>query len=62
MLPGSGMTELKIRVEGILVEDKDGIDLLDEHLLEDVAVVDGQLTLTNAGGSRICFIEIEKTD
>jgi hypothetical protein len=52
-------TELKINVEGILVEDDDGVDLLDEHILESVPVLDGQLTLTSVEQSRICFIEIE---
>jgi hypothetical protein len=52
-------TELKINVEGILVEDDDGVDLVDEHVLESVPVLDGQLTLTSVEQSRICFIEIE---
>jgi hypothetical protein len=59
---GSGsteLTELKIDVEGILVEDNDGIDLMDEHILDSIPVLDGQLTLTSVGQSRICFIEIE---
>ncbi|MCK4746060.1 MAG: hypothetical protein KAT15_03455, partial [Bacteroidales bacterium] len=53
------MTELKINVEGILVEDNDGIDLLDEHILDSIPVLDGQLTLTSVQASRICFIDIE---
>jgi len=52
-------TELKINVEGILVEDDDGVDLLDEHILDSIPVLDGQLTLTSVDQSRICFIEIE---
>jgi hypothetical protein len=57
--PGRGMAELKINVEGHLVEDLDGADLLDEHILENVAVLDGQLSLSSIDQSRICFIEIE---
>ena len=52
-------TELKINVEGMLVEDPDGVDLLDEHILDSIPVLDGQLTLTSVEQSRICFIEIE---
>jgi hypothetical protein len=52
-------SELKINMEGILVEDNDGIDLMDEHILDSIPVLDGQLTLTSVGQSRICFIEIE---
>lgn len=52
-------TELKINVEGILVQDNDGVDLLDEHILDSIPVLDGQLTLTSVEQSRICFIEIE---
>jgi hypothetical protein len=54
-----GNTELKINVEGFFVEDNDGIDLLDEHILDSIPVLDGQLTLTSVEQSRICFIEIE---
>ncbi len=53
------MTELMINVEGVFVEDNDGIDLLDEHILDSIPVLDGQLTLTSVGQSRICLIEIE---
>jgi hypothetical protein len=52
-------TELKLNVEDILVEDNDGVDLLDEHILDSIPVMDGQLTLTSVEQSRICFIEIE---
>lgn len=52
-------TELKIDIEGILVEDPDGVDLLDEHILDGIPVLDGQLTLTSVEESRICFLEIE---
>ena len=55
-------TELKINVEGIIIEDQDGIDLTDEHLLDSVYVTDGQLTLTSVEQSRICFIEIKNVD
>ena len=54
------MTELSIEVEGRVLEDPDGVDLLDEHMLESVAVLDGRLTLGSIDQSRICFIEIEK--
>lgn len=52
-------TELKINAEGIVVEDNDGVDLLDENILDRLPVLDGQLTLTSVEQSRICFIEIE---
>ena len=52
-------TELKIKIEDILVNDDDGIDLLDEYILDSLPIVDGQLTLTSVEQSRICFIEIE---
>jgi hypothetical protein len=52
-------TELMINVEGMLLEDEDGADLLDEHILDSIPVLDGQLTLTSVSQSRICFIEIE---
>ena len=58
-LPEKGVTELSIEVEGSVLEDPDGADLLDEHLLEDVPVLDGRLTLRSIDQSRICFIEIE---
>lgn len=58
-LPGGEITVLKIEVEGHVLEDPDGIDLLDEHILENVTVMDGQLSLRSIDQSRICFIEIE---
>jgi hypothetical protein len=57
--PVESETELKINVEGTVLEDPDGVDLLDEHILDSVYVTDGQLTLTSVEQSRICFIEIE---
>jgi len=56
--PGD-ITELKINLEGVIVGDHDGVDLLDEHMLDSVPVLDGQLTLKSIEQSRICFIEIE---
>ncbi|NKB69501.1 MAG: hypothetical protein GKR89_20720 [Candidatus Latescibacteria bacterium] len=47
------------KVEGRVLEDPDGADLLDKHILDDVAVLDGPLTLRSMNGSSICFIEIE---
>ena len=55
-------TELKINVEGILIEDPDGVDLTDEHVIDSVPVTDGQLTLTSVEQSRICFIGIRNVE
>jgi hypothetical protein len=48
-----------IKVEGLEVEGKDGIDQKGEYSLDRVQVLDGQLTLSRTKGLKIYFIDIE---
>lgn len=50
----------KINVEGIPIGNTAWINLRKKHILKNVWVEDGHLTLTGVGESRIYFIEIEQ--